>query len=149
VGYLRDIAREPYGWKHEHQRQWTLRAPTTGKRVLMGTLLVWTGERIFGLNNDQNQIFCTPRKGKQIWTMTTPEGSCPKAIVRAGDKVLVAAMPDEKDVTRGEVWILSAEDGSKLGQVALPAAPRFDGMAVIAGKVVVTTQDGRVVCLSG
>ena len=47
----------------------------------------------------------------------------------------------------GELWALSKADGRKLGQIALPAAPRWDGMAAAGGRLFVSTQDGRVLCL--
>ncbi len=147
VGFLNDVARPPYGWKHEFQRQWTLRQEGTGRQSVMGSIFAWEGTDVFGLNNDGNELFRSPRSGSRTWRRETPAGSCPKAVIRAGEVVLVAAMPDVDDASRGEVWACAAADGALLGTTPLPAAPRFDGMAAVPGRLFVSTQDGRVLCV--
>ena len=147
VGFLRDIARPPYGWKHEFQRQWTLRQEGTGKGTVMGSTFAWRGEDVFGVSNDRGEMFHSDEKGRRDWTVEIPPESCPKAVILAGENVIVAAMPDADDATRGEVWVHSAADGRRLSTIALPAAPRFDALAAVPGSLFVGTQDGRVLCL--
>jgi len=61
--------------------------------------------------------------------------------------VLAAVSRQEPGGTRGELWVLSAKDGSRLATHKLPAAPAFDGVSVAGGKVYVVLQDGTVMCL--
>jgi len=61
------------------------------------------------------------------------------AMVLASDKLLVAG-------SGGKLQVLSIENGTALAQCDVPA-PAWDGMAVAAGCVFVTTADGHVVCL--
>jgi outer membrane protein assembly factor BamB len=61
------------------------------------------------------------------------------ALVLAGDRLFVAG-------TQGGLVVLSAQDGSILGRTELPA-PIWDGMAVAAGRLLVATKDGRLLCL--
>ena len=56
---------------------------------------------------------------------------------------LDAAELDDDDA-RG--MTLSAKDGAKLAELALPAPPAAEGLAVAGGRVYVSTQDGRVLC---
>ncbi|MCY3023508.1 MAG: PQQ-binding-like beta-propeller repeat protein [Planctomycetota bacterium] len=61
--------------------------------------------------------------------------------------VLAALSRGGPDAAGGELWVLSARDGTKLGTHGLPAAPAFEGLAVAGGKVCVVLQDGTIVCL--
>lgn len=61
------------------------------------------------------------------------------SLVAAGDQLLVAG-------SQGGLWTLSAADGQLRARSELPA-PLWDGLAVAAGCVFATTQDGRVLCL--
>ena len=49
----------------------------------------------------------------------------------------------------GLLWAVSAADGQKLGQLQLDAPPVFDGMAAAGGRLYLTTQAGKVLCLEG
>ena len=68
-----------------------------------------------------------------------------RALVVADQDLLVAAA--SADGKRAELRYFSKVDGRKLAQVELPAAPRWDGLAVADGRIYVTTEDGRVLCL--
>jgi len=98
-----------------------------------------------------------------------------RAMVVAGDKLLVAGhpdfiderrafrMPDEADVQEqlrrqaealegrhgGRLWALSAADGSLLARYSLEVPPVFDGMAAADGRLFMVTVDGSVLCLGG
>jgi len=47
------------------------------------------------------------------------------------------------------LWALSADDGKKLAEYELDAAPVFDSMAAAYGRLYFTTTDGRVRCYAG
>jgi outer membrane protein assembly factor BamB len=47
----------------------------------------------------------------------------------------------------GQLWAVSAIDGSVLSRFALDTIPTFDGMAAARGNLYMTTVDGRVLCL--
>jgi hypothetical protein len=89
-----------------------------------------------------------------------------RAMVLAGDRILVAGPPDlgrktagilayenEKEALsgfRGEkgvvLRIVSAEDGSEISQCELTSMPVFDGMSTAAGKLFISLKDGTVEC---
>jgi outer membrane protein assembly factor BamB len=47
------------------------------------------------------------------------------------------------------LWAVATADGQKLAEVPLPSPPVFDGMAAAGGRLVLSTTDGTVVCLTG
>jgi hypothetical protein len=49
--------------------------------------------------------------------------------------------------SKGGLAAVSPRDGSLLGRAAL-RAPAWDGMAAVAGRLLLTTQQGQVVCLA-
>ncbi|MGD2175467.1 MAG: PQQ-binding-like beta-propeller repeat protein, partial [Candidatus Brocadiaceae bacterium] len=98
-----------------------------------------------------------------------------RAMVAAGDVLLVAGPPDTVDeryayhnpddanvqalLARqvealegrhgGQLWVLSKSDGKLLARYALDTVPVFDGMAAAGGRLYMTTVDGRVHCVGG
>ncbi len=99
------------------------------------------------------------RQKETAWSVDTPTGTLVKALLVAGDRVFVAcrpgalaginlytmAMADGPD--NGEVRVYSAADGKELGRINLGARPRFDGMAATEGRLYVSAEDGKVLCL--
>ena len=86
-------------------------------------------------------------------------GMRPRAMVRAGDVLLLGGMASElapgdpyatfEGRAGGLLWTVSAADGSKVAERKLPSPPVWDGLAVAGGRVYASTQDGRVICLGG
>jgi hypothetical protein len=96
-----------------------------------------------------------------------------RAVVLAGDKLVVAGPPDVVDTEqtfqrygdpeaqkqlarqsaamRDELGalleVVSTEDGRTLSRLDLASQPVFDGMIAAGGSVYLATMDGRVVCL--
>ncbi len=68
-----------------------------------------------------------------------PPGKGVAAMVLAADKVFVAG-------SQGGLKVLAAEDGKLLAEHDLPP-PVWDGMAPAAGRLFVSTLDGRLICL--
>ncbi|MCK4958196.1 MAG: hypothetical protein KAT00_02325, partial [Planctomycetes bacterium] len=44
---------------------------------------------------------------------------------------------------------VSAKDGRELSEVRLDTPPAFDGMIAADGKLLITLEDGRLVCMGG
>jgi len=80
-----------------------------------------------------------------------------RAMVKAGDTLFVAGPPDvfdEKDPyasfegRKGACLVsVSAKDGKKLAEHPLDVPPVFDGMIAAGGRLFISTEDGRVLCL--
>ncbi|RMF91817.1 MAG: methyltransferase domain-containing protein [Planctomycetota bacterium] len=94
-------------------------------------------------------------KADELWTASIPIAG--KALVWAADRVYVAGTPvafPENDLAAayegrlgGRIAVVSSETGEKIAEATLPAAPVWDGMAVADGRLFVSLQDGRVLCL--
>jgi len=89
-----------------------------------------------------------------------------RAMVLAGDKLVVAGPPDlgkkatgilafenEAEALAGfegqkgvYLRVVGAADGKKLSETKLPAMPVFDGAAAAGGKLYISLKDGTVVC---
>ena len=151
-GFLSDIARPPYTWKHE-RRYWAYNDKGSQHHATAaGTLLALAGNRIAGIVNDRSEIFLRTfvgRKPTPVWTGKVPEGKRAKAVLLAGDNVFVAVQPEAPAAATGRLLVYAAGDGGESGGVDLPGAPRFDGMAAARGRLYIATQDGKVVCLAG
>ncbi|MFC1794590.1 PQQ-binding-like beta-propeller repeat protein, partial [Planctomycetota bacterium] len=66
-----------------------------------------------------------------------------RAVLRAGDTVAIGGA----DAKGGFLQMLSASQGTVLGEQQLEASPVWDGLAVAAGRLYVALEDGTVVCL--
>jgi ribosomal protein L24 len=67
------------------------------------------------------------------------------ALVKAADRLYLGG--GKRDGSEGFVQIVSAADGKKLGEVALPARVTECGLAVAGGRLFACCEDGTVVCL--
>jgi len=80
----------------------------------------------------------------------------PRTIVKAGDALVVGGMPTEQneaftyevaeDERAGLIQLFSAEDGEPSGEIRLPAAVVWDGIAPANNKLFVSTVDGKLTC---
>jgi outer membrane protein assembly factor BamB len=96
-------------------------------------------------------------KWRRNWSARVPIAG--HAILKAGDKVVVAGVPMRKGFSEenieasyaggkgGLLWTINAADGRATGEVELPAAPVWDGLAAVDGNIYVTLKDGTVMCL--
>ncbi|MEA3368490.1 MAG: PQQ-binding-like beta-propeller repeat protein, partial [Planctomycetota bacterium] len=101
------------------------------------------------------------RKEGLRFAWTAPLPLRPRAMVRAGESLLVAGMTDAFDagdpsapcnaVFQGEgggrLYVADARTGKDAGAQPLDAAPVWDGMAVAGGRLYVALADGTLVCL--
>lgn len=89
-----------------------------------------------------------------LWTRWLPIRV--RAMVKAGNRLLVAGPPDEFDKKDpyapfegrrgGRLAVVSAKDGAVLARRQLGAAPTFDGMIAAAGRLFIALEDGSLVC---
>ncbi|MFB3892621.1 MAG: PQQ-binding-like beta-propeller repeat protein [Phycisphaerae bacterium] len=86
------------------------------------------------------------REQAALWTVPVTRGAV-RALLPAGQVLLTAGPADKTRADDGVLGFYSKDDGSKLGEVNLPDAPVFDGMAASGGRVYVATQRGRIICL--
>ena len=64
-----------------------------------------------------------------------------------------AKLVEQVDALEGKqgaiLWAVSTDDGERLAECRLDAPPVFDGMAAAAGRLYISTTDGRILCLAG
>jgi len=80
------------------------------------------------------------------------------AMVRAGDTIFVAGVPDIVDSKDphgawegrkgGILAAFAAGDGKRLAEYKLPAPPVWDGMAAAGGRLFISTRNGCIVCMA-
>ena len=88
------------------------------------------------------------------WTLRVPFQA--RAMVLGPQKILVAGWPDTIDQNDaraavegrrgGNLWVVS-HDGKKLAEHNLTAPPVFDGLVAAHGRLYLSTQNGRVLCM--
>jgi len=73
------------------------------------------------------------------------------AVGQLGDEAVQKALSEQDDALAGKqdalVLAVSAADGKTLAQLKLAATPTWDGMAAAAGRLYLSTTDGKVLCL--
>ena len=91
----------------------------------------------------------------------TPIPFAGHAIAVSGNTVLAAGVPMLKDYSPedtnasyagkkgGLAWLLDSENGRKLQELRLDAAPVWDGIAIAHAHYFICLKDGSVVCLAG
>jgi outer membrane protein assembly factor BamB len=147
-----------------HVRPWAYRKVKTNAEPrgvsweypLKGNLLVVRGESVFGIleqwrnvprpRHRQWGVFGKPSANVEKWVRPAEYAKKPEAMTLAGERLYIARRG--ADGVSGEVLILSANDGRELGQVILPAAPRWDGLAAACGQLYVSMQSGEISCLA-
>ena len=96
-----------------------------------------------------------PRKLKVKFRWTANVPILVRAMLRAGDTLFVAGLPDNalrsapafEGKRGGGLCVVSTADGKTLQDYRLSFPPVFDGMAAANGRLYLTMQDGRVLCL--
>jgi outer membrane protein assembly factor BamB len=95
--------------------------------------------------------------GKERWAKQVPVRI--RAMVHADRTLFGAGPPDAVpeddpwaafDGRKGaELWAFSATDGEKLADYQLPSPPVLDGMIAAGNRLLLSTQDGRLLCFGG
>ncbi|MCF7849258.1 MAG: PQQ-binding-like beta-propeller repeat protein [Kiritimatiellales bacterium] len=95
-------------------------------------------------------------KEKTTWQWNVNPEIRPRAILKAGDSIVLGGMPlkDESDPFAtfegrkgGVVKIFSAEDGKVTGEIKTASPIMWDGFAAANGKLYASLQDGSIICL--
>ncbi len=94
---------------------------------------------------------------KELWSVNIPLTG--KAIVKAGDTICVAGTPMKfrnnlfedfvasyEQRLGGVLWLASAKDGGKIAEYKLDAAPAWDAMAAVDGRLFISLKDGSIRC---
>jgi outer membrane protein assembly factor BamB len=92
-----------------------------------------------------------------VWKCDLPVRAT--AMVKSGDHLFLGAVPvdipedDPLAAYEGRkgamLWIAAARDGSKVAEYELASPVVWDGIAAAHGRLYVTTENGRVLCLAG
>lgn len=125
------------------------------------------GYGLFADNNDNEPVLAPNsidrEKGPGFSRTSPPKWSKQislraRAMVLAGDKLFMAGPPDvmpEDDPYASfdgklgaELWAVSAKDGEKLASYPLDIQPAFDGLIAVAGRLYMTTEDGKLLCFA-
>ena len=84
---------------------------------------------------------------KPTWATPFPRGQQVEAIAMAPNAAVFAgSMPAAEGKTPGFLAVLSTAEGKSLAELPLTAPPTYDGLAIGKDRVIVSLQDGSVVC---
>ncbi len=76
-----------------------------------------------------------------------------QALRQIDDPQVESELAEQVDALEGKegavLWAVSTADGEKRAQCRLDAPPVFDGLAAAGGRLYLSTQNGKVVCLKG
>ncbi len=76
----------------------------------------------------------------------------PRAMVKAGTTIAIGGAENENMLIQskdksGVLMLMSSADGKKLSEQPLSAVPVWDGMAVANGKLLLSLENGKLVCM--
>ena len=125
------------------------------KNLVYGRLLAFDGVTVYGygrkvvhwsnqLGDGAYRLFALARDDrKERWSKRVPIRV--RAMVLAGKVLFVAGPMTGADGAK--LLAISTADGSELAQVQLDAPPVFDGMAAAGGRLYISLESGRLVCM--
>ena len=105
----------------------------------------------------QSDIRAKPEDAGERWSWSREMLIRPRALVRAGERLLIGGMPVAKVSGGLPAWegreggallSVAADDGDILGQLPLESPPVWDGIAVADGHLYISTMAGTLVCLT-
>lgn len=123
-------------------------------------MFVWNDATIFGYDHPSRCCYAIePAKtagsekdkltGKDyVWRQPLPANHQAEAMALTADAIILAGRVWDAKTERlnGALWSVSLADGKKTFETDLDVPPSFQGIAVANDRVVVTLQNGRVVC---
>ncbi len=102
--------------------------------------------RLFALNSDDGKEQWTKRVSIQVRAMVLAE----KVLFIAGPPVDTGDASKEHDKDSGSLLLaISADDGAELTRYPLDSSPVFDGMAAANGRLYLSLENGRLLCMAG
>jgi outer membrane protein assembly factor BamB len=118
-------------------------------------------ESFTGEDDERPDLRALPKNFKSKWKWSKVVNMRPRAIVRAGNLLLLGGMPTLSDKENspesfagfegrgtGQLWLMSTRDGAKVNEITLEAPPIWDGIAVAKGRLYVSKVDGTLECFS-
>jgi len=134
------------------------------RNLISGRLLVFDEATIYGygrarlhwsnqLQDGPYRLFAVkPGETKPQWEKRVPLQV--RAIVLADDVLFAAGPPIKagqwpKEAGEAILMAVSASDGTELAQYKLDSSPVFDGMAAANGRLYLSLENGRVLCMEG
>jgi hypothetical protein len=119
-------------------------------------------EPFTGEDDERPDLRPLPKNFKSTWKWSKVVNMRPRAIVRAGNLLLLGGMPTLSDKEnspeafarfegrdKGLLWLMSTQDGAMVNDITLDAPPIWDGIAVANGRLYVSKVDGTLECFSG
>ena len=120
-------------------------------RTTYGMVTPAGGERAIEAGKSEYTLFAV---GEREWS--APLAVRIRAMLLCGDTIFTAGVPDEAGEVNywdalegrkgGVLCAFSAEEGTKISEQKLDAAPVFDGMAATPGRLYLSAQDGTISC---
>jgi len=135
--------------------------------VIKGNLLTTDGKLVYGLRHEYSRnklasraalfAYSYPTQGatqsRKIWNKTYPEeNNRVKALIAAGDYLYTASQPGGgilggDEIKAGEIFVHEKSSGKIVARAPLGLIPVFDGMAASGGKLFISTEAGKLVCM--
>ena len=115
-----------------------------------GQILAFSKKGIASYTAARGRIEFHPRAaGFEGWSVRTPPPMQVEAMVLTRKSLFVAGPSDglDRKGKGGFLWGLSIAGGKKTAEMKLAAPPVFDGLAAAYGRLYVSTQDGKLLCL--
>jgi outer membrane protein assembly factor BamB len=84
-------------------------------------------------------------KDSDTGSWSIPLSCVPRALIRAGDSVVVSG----REIGKGILQVVGSRAGKILSTHPLSASPVWDGMAIAGGCLYVVLEDGEVLCMQG
>ena len=102
--------------------------------------------RLFALNLGDRKAQWTKRVTMQARAMVLAG----KVLFVAGPRPDAGDAPEGRDKGRGGLLVaISASDGTELAQYRLDSPPVFDGIAAAGGRLYISLENGRLLCMDG
>ncbi len=131
------------------------------REIVFGRLLLVAGDVVYGygrknvhwsneFEDGKYRFFARDknvRKEEFLWEQPSPVRA--RALIVAGDTFFAAGLPNGADDGPARLVSLSKTNGKPLADVPLETEPVLNGMAAAGGKLVLTLENGEVVCLGG
>jgi hypothetical protein len=96
---------------------------------------------------DERFIYATSG-GQNRWLQDEGIRQQMMGVVLAGDAAFLAGVPTALDPReKSELWVCAMADGKRLQTLQLDARPVYDGLSAAGGRLYLTAEDGRVLCL--
>lgn len=136
------------------------------RKLLFGRLLAFDDNTVFGygrqtvhwsseFEDGPYRLFARRRdEDKPHWSQPVPVHV--RALLLAGDTIFAAGTgpapglaPEKQDVSPDPLLlVISATDGAELARYRIPATPVFDGMAAADGELLITLENGQILCMT-